>query len=38
LGKDASAISASTPAPRLKITRKFKNPANSPGTGFQTAA
>ena len=33
-----SAISASTPAPRLKITRRLGNAASSPGCGFHTAA
>ena len=37
-GNERSAISASTPAPRLKMTRRFSNAASSPGFGFHTAA
>ncbi len=37
-GRDWSAIRASTPAPRLNMTRKFGNAASSPGAGFHTAA
>jgi hypothetical protein len=38
LGRVLSTISASTPAPRLKMTRRFGKAASSPGAGFQTAA
>ena len=37
-GKERSAINASTPAPRLKITRRLGKAASSPGRGFHTAA